>query len=183
MRRTLISLVLLLCIIAGIQGCSSTDDVSDRDALWGGYKRGEVYTLHNFDVFLMQRQIFPGFRGKIMFVAPSSIKLPGPRHFDAPESVQAWRSGNFEPQDASRVVGVVQKGTRIQAARLDLVKEWSPMFGSTTSLDIWGEVLDGPFAGREALLLSLSDFAGRSPDGVVLFEPVCVVFCEFRSAE
>jgi hypothetical protein len=183
MRRTLISLVLLLCIFAGLQGCRSTDDVSDRDALWGGYKRGDVYTLHNFDVFLMQRRFVLGLGGKTMFVAPSSINLPGPRFLDAPESVQAWQSGNFVPQSAARVVGVVPKGTRIQAARLDLVKEWSLMFGSITSLDIWGEVLDGPFAGREALLVSLSDYAGRSPEGAILYEPVCVVFCEFKSAE
>lgn len=183
MRRTLISLILLLCIIAGLQGCCSTGDVSDRDALWGGYKRGEVYTLHNFDVFLMQRAPILGLGGHMMFVAPSSINLPGPRLLDAPESIEAWRSGNFAPQHTSRVVGVVQKGTRIQAARLDLVKQWSPMFGSTTGLDIWGEILDGPFAGRMALLVSLSDFAGRSPDGLILYEPVCVVFCEFKSSE
>jgi hypothetical protein len=183
MGRTLISLIMLLFVIAGLQGCRSTGDVSDRDALWGGYKRGDVYTLHNFDVFLMQRPSILGLGGELMFVAPSSINLPGPRHLDAPETVQAWQSGNSVTQDASRVIGVVQKGTRIQAARLDLVKEWSPMFGSTTGLDIWGEVLDGPFAGRKALLVSLSDFAGRSPDGLILYAPVCVVFCAFKSSE
>jgi|GEM_PF-4838056 len=195
--------VLLALLLAS---CSVQSDVSDRADLWGGYEQGRVYTL-NFDVFLMRRPALLLAGGEYILSPPGKIAMPGSHQLDTPYSVAEYETGNRVSDELGRVepapeqtdalgehegitrkmgdwgggdvIGVVREGTRLRASYITSRVGWDWVFGSANGVNIFAEILDGPFAGTAADLVELSQFASEMVDGRLVYDPVCVVFCDY----
>lgn len=190
------AVAIALCHALG--SCEQHADVSDRRALWGGYVRDEIYTL-NFDVFLMRKPALLWIGGDPILAAPGEVHFPTGRIMSAPYSIPYYQTGEHVLDELGRlpdssetsdlgfvgswghgdVLGIIREGTRLRAKRVRLTESWSPMFGKTKGVTVFAEILDGDFAGKEADLRDLSDFADERVDGLIVYEPFCVVFCQF----
>lgn len=194
--RTLMSPMLCL----GLIGCELNSDVSGQTHLWGGYERDKIYRI-NFDVFLMQNPSLAWFSGEEALVPPSGVKMPSAGKYTAPYSVHFYRTGKHLPNEIgrypslskshdfgpdqfivdwtqSKVLGVVEKGTRLRASSVKMKRQWSPFYGFTSIVSVFGEIIDGEFAGLEANLSGLSSM--KRVEDYIVFHPVNVVFKDFK---
>ena len=188
-----------VALLITLQGCAwdTHTDVSREPDYWGGYTRDTVYSLH-MDLFVRK------YRGTLQLVPTGSVNL-GSRRFDTPPSIEAYRNGQTRSRadeqldDLSernrwggwlsfglktlnlvpKIVGVAYQDTRVRITDVERTDAWNVMFGSTSGLTVYGEILDGEFAGERVDLGLVSDLApGGRVNGVFVHAPYCVIFKE-----
>lgn len=161
-------------------GFHSTSDASNDSRLWGGYQHHKEYVLIK-DLFLMKVSGGMAQSGRLALVPARSDKKRG-GYYDSPETIIAYEA---DPKNAAiidlgdgasyriDVVGILRKGTRLRALRLDRHDGWSLWTsGSTTTLTPWAEVLDGEYVGKEVDLTDVSDFTTLPKvDDIFVYEP------------
>lgn len=159
------TICLLIFIILGcVPGplLVGTENVSNKEELWFGYRRNGIYKL-KVDVFLRVRDT--DLPSKIVLVAPRE-KTKGlfTLHYSAPWSVSDYNDNQDRWPD---ITGVVNAGVRIQCN--NLIKYNTTGYGS--SLYIFARILDGPYEGTEAEISDLSIVGPEHKSGVFLNTP------------
>ena len=164
-------------VILGMAGCVSLSmDVSNHKEWWGGYERGHEYVLLK-NVFLLTDY------SKEFFLVPDRSVRRCAGIKAAPESIEAFKKNpdqvrkKFEEKwkhYEDKVLGIVEAGTKIKCVRLEKMDGISIWWGFVSGLDIFGKILDGPFADYEVNLQDVSTFACRGVEcdhDLILFKP------------
>ena len=136
----------LLMLVVLMVGCGELfegkwTDVTARGDLWGGYDQGVVYRT-KAPLFIASVED----RYYVVPVGPS----------DSRGNEASWRPSTEEEYRASphkwpSVVGVVEVGTQIKATQLRMFST-----GTHNTLHVYGDIVTGPFAGRQVQLNSVS---------------------------
>ena len=160
-------------------GCVSfSRDVSYHKEWWGGYEYKQEYVLLK-DVFLLTDNT------KQFFVVPDRSVQRNSGIKSAPESIQEYRNSpnqigkvfedKWKDTKGNKVIGVVDAGTIIKCIRLEKISGFSIWWGNVSNLEIYGEVIDGPFADYEVNMQDVSaicDCCGQDCDNdLILFKP------------
>ena len=173
-------LLLMSCVLMlPLQACGwdSHEDVSAQADYWGGYEQGRIYTLH-MDLFLHSGDRAP------YLVPTGSVNLES-RRFDTPQSIEAYKNGQgarggfLQFVSSSGIIGVVDKDTRVRVTDVERTDGWNLLFGSASVTSVYGEILDGEFAGQRVDLTAVSDLAnGGRVNGAFVHAPYCSIFKE-----
>ena len=169
---------IIVFVILGTEGCASLSmEVSNHSQWWGGYERSHEYVLLK-DVFLLTDNT------KKFFLVPDRSIYRCAGIMPAPESIREFKKNpdqirkkfedKWKPYDNIKVLGVVEAGTKIKCLRVDKVVGISIWWGFVSGLDIYGKILNGPFANCEVNLQDVSTFACRSlecDDDLILYKP------------
>jgi len=131
---------------------SFVQDVSENNALWGGYQYNGVYKL-KMDMFLMDNGEYPTLNKEVI-VAPRAATRGVYDLFNTPpQSIAEYRKNKGIWKS---VKAIVRKGTRVKCNRL--LKYIALGFGG--SLHVHAIIMEGPFRGKEVEIgdLSLSKY-------------------------
>lgn len=181
-------------------------DVSHRPEFWGGYEQGKIYTL-NFDVFLIREGgVFD--IGKTGYLAAAgNVSMPFDWQYQTPPSINYYRTGGQARNERGDIeqsyrklrrmqgfnveahirgamrntIGIVEKGTRIQATHVMLTDGNDFLLGPFNQLHVFGDILDGPYAGRNVGLRALSEKDREFGKLFYSHKPLCVAFCDFSN--
>lgn len=157
------------CLLTLLPGCYAMlntagyviRDVSDTRWLWGGYIPQQLYELQ-LDVFLWEEKNLRG-RDRLFLEAPSEVGKPKSRMWGSPPSIAAYRA---DPKTWKEVKGIVPKGTRIQASK---VEWWEGPGGE--DIHVLGIITGGQFKGETVYLTDLSEWKHNEQEEVFLNSP------------
>ena len=127
-------------------------DVSDHQEWWGGYKYEQKYVLLT-DVFLLSDNT------KKFFLVPdkSVLRYAGikPAHEsvtdyrNSPKKIEQVFEDEWKDTLGNKILGVVDAGTKIQCVHLEKLNGFSICWDFENDIEIYGEILDGPFTNFE----------------------------------
>ena len=158
-RHSLVNISLAFLFFC-LGGCASfSKDISYRKECWGGYEYNQEYVLLK-DVFLLTDDT------KKFFLVPDSSVLRSCGIKSAPKSIKEYRNNpnqigkvfedEWKDTTGNKAIGVVDAGTRIKCVRLEKISGISIWWGYENYLDVYGEIIDGPFADFEVNLQDVS---------------------------
>lgn len=136
-------------------------EMSDETDLWGGYVKNADYETQ-IDLFIGTESPF-GF-ARLVLIPPKQKPLLGLAHYSAPESVELYKRNL---NNWTNLRGILFTGSLIRPRSLK--KEGAMAWGA--GLSIYGEVLDGEFAGTVVDISDLSSYVGKEIDGLILLKP------------
>ena len=153
-------------------------DVSYHKEWWGGYEYKQEYVLLK-DVFLLTDDT------KKFFLVPDRSVPRNAGIKSAPDSLEEYRNNpnqigkvfeeKWKDTTGGKVLGVVDAGTRIKCIRLEKISGISIWWGNVSSLHIYGEIINGPFADFEVNMQDVSaicNCSGQDYDSdLILFKP------------
>jgi hypothetical protein len=169
---------LLLFVTQHIGGCVGfSRNVSHVTEWWGGYEYNKEYVLlrdvflltdNTKKYFLVPEHSMPRFGG--IKVAPESIK----EYNSNPNKVGYSFEQYWKDTSGSKVIGVVDAGTKIKCILLEKYSGFSIWFGFGGGLDIYGQIINGPFSNHKVDMRDVSIYFYYSPDrkdDPILFKP------------
>ena len=128
-----------------------TEDVTGKEDLWYGYRRGAIYKL-KVDIFLKDRGVNNVTPDQIVMAAPrDKTKCIYTLAYSVPKSIEDYRHNR---DDWHEIIGIVKAGTRIQCTRLVCYNTFGGGYGN--SLYVFAKVVDGEFAGIEGEIGDIS---------------------------
>ena len=135
-------------------------DVTDREELWGGFRRGGEYALST-DLFLVYESSAYA-KGPALTI-PKDVSGVGRMLYRAPVTFAEYE-GNPEQWHAKGVLGVVASGTRVKCVRL--TRQSAALWGKM--LVVYAEILDGPHAGTIVDIIDLSRWVKGDETGLLV---------------
>ena len=175
-------------LIAACFVCScSLRDVSDKNEFWGLYTRGADYKLSH-DVFLIQNR--PLLLTNPELVPPEDYPEGDPaiRWGKVPPSIQAYEVSIKDEVSLGvgddwkkrldefgvEILGIVRQGTHIRPSKLKRTRSWEPfLIGYSDTLEIYGEIREGEFAGITAKISELSKkYIDVTNGDIRIFQPL-----------
>ena len=163
--------------VVAMVGVSFTTDVTDSKALWGGYSSGKEYVLDR-SVFLIKADKYTG--GHLVLVPEESFKRCLGRHYSVPDSIDEYRANpevasikkydNFEMK--IDVVGILEKGEKLELYKLEKNTGWNLWYGGGTTLKPFAKVTSGRFQGEIVDITDVSIYyREESDEGPFLYKP------------
>lgn len=148
-------------------GCDriSKEDASNNAELWGGYSAQAVYALKEH-VFLLK--LDDDWKGQRYALSPEGRFKHPSRFYSVPFfSIEKYKRerGQMSPQEIvsgrsydvpTTVIGIVEVGARIKCTKVIKYYVNTLFFGEAHGTMIFGEILDGKYAGT---LVDLSDLS------------------------
>jgi len=168
MRKVTTSLYIVFGIIASLlmSGCDrvSKEDASNDVELWGGYASKAVYALKE-NVFVLK--LDDDWKGERYALSPEGRFKHPTRFYSVPFSINKYKEKNDQmpPENVvtgrsydvpTTTVGIAEKGTRIMCTKVIKYYVSTLFFGNARGTMIFGEILDGRYAGT---LVDLSDLS------------------------
>jgi len=159
-------IVVLALLLATTTGCAILVggykfDVTNKEKYWGGYRLGAQYET-KVDLFLVEVE---GWRARISATPPQAPHIHGRYEFRVPGTIEKYRSVGRTPQ-FSNVIGILESGTKIEIVRM----KRHGAIGCGSAVDVYAEVMSGPFEGQEIGIVNLS-WGTVTDDGPLLLKP------------
>ena len=153
-----------LFVAVSMGACSRLDEPADSK-LWGGYAKGQEFTLRH-DCFLAK--VSDGTAGtRFALLPPGEFWDPSQIH-SSPKNADAWRQAGTS--EHPHVVGVVPSGTVVKSIRLRTDRGWHWFVGAYDNATVFASICDGEHAGTEVDMTDMSVYGPieRTPNPVLL---------------